>query len=111
MHEVRRGAADRSYGVQVARLAGLPPSVIERARVVLQSLEAGDREGGQRQKALIDDLPLFRAAVSAHPPQPEPRDSALVALLNGVNPDELSPISALQLVYDMKKALTKMSAP
>ena len=111
LHEVRRGAADRSYGVQVARLAGLPPSVIERARVVLQSLEAGDREGGQRQKALIDDLPLFRAAVSAPPPQPEPRDSALVALLNGVNPDELSPISALQLVYDMKKALTKMSAP
>ncbi len=62
LHEVRKGAADRSYGVQVARLAGLPPSVVERARVVLEALEQGERQGGARPKALIDDLPLFRAA-------------------------------------------------
>ena len=62
LHEVRKGAADRSYGVQVARLAGLPTAVIERAKVVLEALEKGDREGGGASKALIDDLPLFRAA-------------------------------------------------
>ncbi len=48
LHEVRKGAADRSYGVQVARLAGLPAAVIERARVVLEALEKGDRQGGAR---------------------------------------------------------------
>ncbi len=61
LHEVRKGAADRSYGVQVARLAGLPPAVVERARLVLETLEQGERQGGARPKALIDDLPLFRA--------------------------------------------------
>jgi DNA mismatch repair protein MutS len=45
LHEVREGAADRSYGVQVAKLAGLPPSVIERAQSVLEALEKGEREG------------------------------------------------------------------
>ncbi|MDZ4135570.1 MAG: DNA mismatch repair protein MutS, partial [Paracoccaceae bacterium] len=68
LHEVKKGAADRSYGVQVARLAGLPTSVIDRAKIVLEALEAGDRDGGPRQKTLIDDLPLFRAA----PQMPKP---------------------------------------
>ena len=67
LHEVRKGAADRSYGVQVAKLAGLPDSVVERARVVLEQLEQNEREGG-KQKTLIDDLPLFSAA----PPPPPP---------------------------------------
>jgi DNA mismatch repair protein MutS len=58
LHEVREGAADRSYGVQVAKLAGLPPSVIERAQAVLEALEKGEREGPERS-TLIDDLPLF----------------------------------------------------
>ena len=62
LHEVKKGAADRSYGVQVARLAGLPAAVIERAKVVLEALESGEREGAARQRAMIDDLPLFRAA-------------------------------------------------
>ena len=62
LHEVRAGAADRSYGVQVARLAGLPDAVVARAREVLDALEAGEREGGRKPKALIDDLPLFAAA-------------------------------------------------
>ncbi|WP_415839789.1 DNA mismatch repair protein MutS, partial [Paracoccus yeei] len=61
LHEVRKGAADRSYGVQVARLAGLPASVVERARDILHQLESGAREGA-RPVALLDDLPLFRAA-------------------------------------------------
>ncbi len=64
LHEVRRGAADRSYGVQVARLAGLPASVVERARGMLDRLEEGELEGG-RATAMIDDLPLFAAAGGA----------------------------------------------
>ena len=65
LHEVVEGTADRSYGVQVARLAGLPAAVVERARVVLEALEKGEREGGGKARALVDDLPLF--AVAARP--------------------------------------------
>ena len=70
LHEVRPGAADRSYGVQVAKLAGLPQAVVTRAHDVLEALEKGEREGTDRQKALIDDLPLFSAAPSPPPPTP-----------------------------------------
>jgi len=103
MHEVRRGAADRSYGVQVARLAGLPESVVHRARAILETLEKGDREGGKRQ-VLIDDLPLFAAAPPPQPkPEPVPAHHADVAkLLEGVNPDELSPKEALEMLYRLK---------
>jgi DNA mismatch repair protein MutS len=100
LHEVREGAADRSYGVQVARLAGLPPSVIERAKVVLEALEKGDREGG-KQATLIDDLPLFRAA----PPLPLPqkhKTSAVEERLKDIHPDELTPMEALKLIYELK---------
>ena len=103
LHEVRKGAADRSYGVQVARLAGLPASVIERAKVVLEALEKGERDGG-KSATLIDDLPLFRAA----PPAPAPRqqkESQVEALLRSVHPDELSPIEALKLIYDLRGLL------
>ena len=104
LHEVRKGAADRSYGVQVARLAGLPAAVIDRAKVVLEALESGEREGGNRQKARIDDLPLFRAAPPA-PVKPVQKDSAVEARLKALNPDELTPMEALKLVYEMKQAL------
>ena len=103
LHEVREGAADRSYGVQVARLAGLPASVIERAKVVLEALEKGDREGG-KPATMIDDLPLFRAMPIAAP-KPAPKDSAVEARLKGVHPDELTPMEALRLVYEMKGLL------
>ena len=103
MHEVRRGAADRSYGVQVAKLAGLPEAVVVRARVVLDALEKGEREGGSRQKALIDDLPLF----SAMPPAPVPAKtsgaSQVEARLADILPDALSPREALDLIYELKK--------
>ncbi|WP_089234670.1 DNA mismatch repair protein MutS [Tropicimonas sediminicola] len=101
LHEVRDGAADRSYGVQVARLAGLPTSVVERARVVLDQLEKGDREGGRRQLALIDDLPLFSAVPAAEPARPE-APAALTERLAEVLPDDLSPRDALALVYELK---------
>jgi DNA mismatch repair protein MutS len=103
LHEVRRGTADRSYGVQVARLAGLPASVVERARVVLEALERGEREGGTRRQALIDDLPLFAAApVAAPAPAGRPRDGAVEARLREVLPDELTPKEALALIYALK---------
>ena len=101
LHEVRKGAADRSYGVQVARLAGLPHSVVERARVVLDALERGEREGGRPQKTLIDDLPLFRAAPAAPAARPK-GPSPVEERLAGIHPDELSPREALELIYALK---------
>ncbi len=98
LHEVRKGAADRSYGVQVARLAGLPASVVNRARIVLEALEAGEREGGRKPKALIDDLPLFAAST----PAPVVKQSEIEDRLAGVLPDELTPKEALALVYELK---------
>jgi DNA mismatch repair protein MutS len=66
LHEIARGAADRSYGVQVARLAGLPEAVVERARAVLRMLEEGETSG--KAARIVDDLPLFSAAVRKEPP-------------------------------------------
>ena len=103
LHEVRKGTADRSYGVQVARLAGLPQAVVERARIVLDVLEKGEREGGIARKALIDDLPLF--AATPVPPQPKQAASKIEALLKDTLPDTLSPREALDLIYELKELL------
>ncbi len=100
LHEVRKGAADRSYGVQVAKLAGLPEAVVERARIVLDALEKGEREGAANPKALIDDLPLF-SATPAPAPQKE-KASQVDARLEEILPDELTPREALQLLYELK---------
>ncbi len=107
LHEVRAGAADRSYGVQVARLAGLPPAVVERAREVLEALEEGDRQGGGAgAKTLIDDLPLFSAARPAPAAKPAARaSSAVEERLRAVSPDELAPREALDLLYDLRGLL------
>jgi DNA mismatch repair protein MutS len=102
LHEVMDGAADRSYGVQVARLAGLPAAVVERARVVLDALERGERELGGKAKALVDDLPLF-SAVRTGPAPPAP--SRAEARLREVLPDELSPREALALIYELRSLL------
>jgi DNA mismatch repair protein MutS len=105
LHEVVPGAADRSYGIQVAKLAGLPPSVIERAKVVLAMLEAEDRATPRG----FEDLPLF--AAPAKPAAPDPRQSALdtlLATLQALNPDEMSPRDALEALYALKqKSQTK----
>ncbi len=101
LHEVHKGAADRSYGVQVAQLAGLPASVVERARVVLDQLEKTEREGG-KQKTLIDDLPLFSAAPP--PPPPAPKATPVTDMLDEILPDELTPREALDLIYKLKEA-------
>ncbi|MDG1353503.1 MAG: DNA mismatch repair protein MutS [Sulfitobacter sp.] len=102
LHEVKKGAADRSYGVQVAQLAGLPPAVISRARVVLEALENGEREGGATQKTLIDDLPLF-ATTPTPPPAPK-KVSQVETMMDAILPDELSPRDALDLIYKLKEA-------
>ncbi|QUS36446.1 DNA mismatch repair protein MutS [Falsirhodobacter algicola] len=99
LHEVRRGAADRSYGVQVARLAGLPAPVIARARTILETLETGDRDG-TRKTALIDDLPLFRS-----PPPAPPAPSVVEERLKTVHPDDLTPMEALKLIYELRGLL------
>lgn len=98
LHEVKRGTADRSYGVQVARLAGLPQVVVDRAKVVLEALEKGEREGGR--KAFVDDLPLF-AAMPAPPPVKQ-QVSEVEARLKAVLPDELTPKEALALIYELR---------
>jgi DNA mismatch repair protein MutS len=99
LHEVVPGAADRSYGIQVAKLAGLPPSVIERAKLVLAKLEAEDRSAPRG----FEDLPLFAAA--PRPSAPPPRDAAVdtvIAALAALNPDEMSPRDALEALYALK---------
>jgi len=101
LHEVHMGAADRSYGVQVAKLAGLPAAVVDRARVVLEALEKGERESGG-QKALIDDLPLFAATPAAPAPRAAEGPSPLEEKLAEIHPDELKPIEALNLIYQLK---------
>jgi DNA mismatch repair protein MutS len=96
LHEVADGAADRSYGIAVAKLAGLPPSVVARARSVLAKLEAGrDATGGIA--AGLDDLPLF-AAIEAEPARDELADA-----LAGIEPDNLSPREALEELYRLKR--------
>ena len=96
LHEVADGAADRSYGIAVAKLAGLPPAVVTRARSVLAKLEAGrDATGGIA--AGLDDLPLFAAAV-----EPEQAPDALAAALAEINPDSLTPREALETLYALK---------
>lgn len=100
LHEVAPGAADRSYGIHVAKLAGLPLAVIARAEEVLKALEEG-REG-HKPLARIDDLPLF-SAVPRQKRQPE--KSAVEDALRAVSPDLLTPKEALELVYALKSRL------
>jgi len=96
LHEVADGAADRSYGIAVAKLAGLPATVLSRAKAVLQRLEAGrDATGGIA--AGLDDLPLFAA-----PAQPAARCDPLKAALDAIQPDSLSPREALDELYRLK---------
>jgi DNA mismatch repair protein MutS len=102
LHEVVPGAADRSYGIQVAKLAGLPPAVVERARLLLAELEKSERQ--KPVAAIVDDLPLFaaliRQATPAQPARPDPMREALA----GIDPDELTPKQALEALYALKKA-------
>jgi len=101
LHEVGPGAADRSYGIQVARLAGLPEPVIARAKQVLDVLEqrsAGTASSSQKA-SVLDDLPLF-AHQSA--PAVASKDPVLEAL-DAIRPDEMTPKQAIDTLYELKK--------
>ncbi len=104
LHEVRNGAADRSYGIQVAKLAGLPGRVIARARQVLNHLEASDK--GDKVRGLVDDLPLFHTlpekGQSNISHNTEPIYPRLIERMDTLNPDELSPRDALDILYALR---------
>ncbi|MBM3570375.1 MAG: DNA mismatch repair protein MutS [Alphaproteobacteria bacterium] len=93
LHEVAPGAADRSYGIQVAKLAGLPAAVIARAQSVLRQLES-QRPGA----GTINSLPLFAAQAETVPAEPSAAEAALAA----IEPDQLTPRTALDLIYRLK---------
>ncbi|MEZ5859953.1 MAG: DNA mismatch repair protein MutS [Geminicoccaceae bacterium] len=105
LHEVMAGTADRSYGLHVARLAGLPHAVLARAQEVLEKLEAGEARAAPAE--IAEDLPLFRASLRNRPAAPPPAaiPPHLVALadrLAAVRPDDLSPRAALELLYELE---------
>ncbi len=105
LHEVGPGAADRSYGIQVARLAGLPPSVVARAKDVLAKLEDADRKNPASQ--LIDDLPLFQVAVRREEAaRASSGPSKVEESLKALNPDDMTPREALDALYALKKELS-----
>ena len=100
LHEVAAGAADRSYGIHVARLAGLPAAVVARAEEVLGALESSEQAGAVAK--LADDLPLFAAMVRPKPAPASAPQSAAEERLKAINPYELTARQALDLVYELK---------
>ena len=101
LHEVVPGAADRSYGIHVAKLAGLPDAAIERAEQVLQMLETGEQSSAVTR--LADDLPLFAAVAR----RPQPKPSAVEERLRQIDPDALTPRQALELIYALRALLPR----
>ena len=105
LHAVKDGPANRSYGLSVAQLAGVPRQVVAQARTYLAELEAardsehhsaGERAGGQRSHGPQAELPLFSQPA-------DPRAEALRQRLAALEPDGLSPRQALELLYELKK--------
>jgi DNA mismatch repair protein MutS len=106
LHEVLPGSADRSYGIQVAKLAGLPPAVISRAKSVLAKLEAQDR--GQSARVLVDDLPLFAVPSRAAAESTMSKEAeALISAVRELHPDEMTPREAMDALYALKAKLGK----
>lgn len=101
LHEVKPGVADRSYGIQVARLAGLPPAVVERARHILAELEKGEQ--GEKRTAFIDDLPLFSMLARPAPAAPKAAPSPALAALDRLDPDTMTPRDAMEALYELKR--------
>jgi DNA mismatch repair protein MutS len=97
LHELAEGPADRSYGLAVARLAGLPPTTVSRAKSVLAKLEAGRAKTGGLAAGL-DDLPLFAAAIEAE----EQQCDAIRAEVEALDIDALTPRGALEVLYRLK---------
>ncbi len=102
LHEVVPGTGNRSYGIQVAKLAGLPEAVVARARDVLDQLENNERANSA--KTLIDDLPLFSVSAQQQP-APVILDDEISQRLATISPDDLTPREAQQALYDLKALL------
>jgi len=100
LHEVAQGTADRSYGIHVGRLAGLPAAVIARAEEVLAALETGEQGGAVAR--LADDLPLFAAARPAAGARPSAGPGEIERALDDAQPDAMTPREALELLYRLK---------
>ena len=98
LHEVGTGTADRSYGIHVGQLAGLPGNVVARAEEILKKLESSPQNhaGG-----LANDLPLFAVNVQAQPNTPK-QDSRVDQEIDKINPDSLTPLQALEILYKLK---------
>ena len=107
LHAVREGPANRSYGLAVAQLAGVPREVINAARAYLVQLEA-ERDSARARASPQGELPFALPAASAPvPAMPPPRAPSDVELrLAALNPDALAPRDALQLLYELHKAAT-----
>jgi DNA mismatch repair protein MutS len=121
LHELQPGPASRSYGVQVARLAGMPPSLIRQARVALDALEAQQRQHDDQIDLFADltgdsgaGLPLLPRPNLPEPGadgdlsglQATPAEMATLALLAGIDPDTLTPREALDALYQLKLAVS-----
>jgi DNA mismatch repair protein MutS len=94
LHQVADGPADKSYGIEVARRAGLPKAAIARAKTILERLESEDAPA-----AALADLPLFSTVQAEAPSQP----SVLGERMQRVDPDRLSPREALDCLYELKR--------
>jgi DNA mismatch repair protein MutS len=105
LHKLKPGAADRSYGIQVAKLAGLPAPVIRRAGDVLRLLEKSDSKSAS--VAALDDLPLFAAARPQGFTGERMAASVVEAALAKINPDDLTPKAALDALYTLKNLMPK----
>jgi DNA mismatch repair protein MutS len=104
LHSVAPGSADRSYGIHVAKLAGLPAAVVDRASEILKELEQGEQSGAIAR--LSDDLPLF-AAAATRPAVAEPAESAIESALAEVDPDNMTPREALEVLYRLRGMIVK----
>jgi DNA mismatch repair protein MutS len=108
LYRVVPGAADRSYGIHVAKLAGLPGAVLARANEVLTELEKAD--GRPKPSDLASDLPLFSAAKGVSPAQ-APLQSPLEATVGALRPDAMTPREALEAIYTLKGLLDRTTEP
>ncbi len=99
MHEVIPGTADRSYGIHVAQMAGLPPAVIDRSEIILHSLENGKEN--QKPAEIADNLPLFAASLQKNEQKKE--TSPLLDAIRAIDPDSMTPREALDELYRLKK--------
>ena len=107
LYEVRDGATERSYGVQVAKLAGMPPPVVARSREILDRLETDERDGSGRTAELLDELPLFAARRDRMQSEYPAAVSAAQRRIEEIAPDDLSPREALALIYELKAMLAR----